>query len=319
MRPDPIDSRGFLGNQFAKGFVAISEMNAHSKIGRWILAARPKTLWAAVGPVIVGTAMAFESGAGAWLPALTALLGAVAIQVGTNLANDYYDCQKGADREDRLGPVRVTQAGLISPAVMRRAIAITFAIAGAAGLYLIYRGGWPIAVIGVLSILSGILYTAGPYPLGYIGLGDIFVLIFFGPVAVAGTYYVQALSMEPSVLLAGLSPGFFSVAILAVNNLRDMDSDAKSGKKTLAVRFGEQFARMEYLFSILSASLIPVILFAYDKAHPWSLLAIMVPLAGFNAIKTVFSTSGPVLNDVLAATGKLLLLFSILFSVGWLL
>ena len=295
-------------------------MNGNSKIGLWILAARPKTLWAAVAPVIVGTAMAFESGEGAWLPAVTALLGAVAIQVGTNLANDYYDCQKGADREGRLGPMRVTQAGLILPATMRRAIVVSFLVAALAGVYLIYRGGWPIAIIGFLSILSGILYTAGPYPLGYIGLADLFVLIFFGPVAAGGTFYVQALAMEPTVLIAGLSPGLFSVAILAVNNLRDIDSDTESGKKTLAVRFGKRFARLEYLVSILLACLVPLALYVYNKNHPWTLVAVMVPLAGIKSIKTVLTTSGgPVLNHVLAATGKLLLLFSVLFSIGWLL
>jgi len=292
----------------------------HSKIGLWILAARPKTLWAAVAPVTVGTAMAFESGQGAWLPALAALLGAVAIQVGTNLANDYYDGQKGTDRDGRLGPTRVTQAGLVSPGAMRRAIVVAFLIASLMGVYLVTIGGWPIAFIGGASVLSGILYTAGPYPLAYIGLADIFVLIFFGPVAVAGTYYVQTLSLEPSVLVAGLGPGFFSVAILAVNNLRDVDSDGVAGKKTLAVRFGKRFARLEYLLSILVASFIPVALFGYNQDHPWSLLAVLVPLVGAKVIRTALTVpGGRVLNDVLAATGKLLLLFSILFSFGWLL
>ena len=296
-----------------------TEMKTSSNLGIWILAARPKTLWAAVAPVMVGTAMAFESGHGALLPAFAALFGAIAIQVGTNLANDYFDCKKGADTQDRLGPTRVTQAGLIRPEAVKIGIVTAFLLASIAGSYLIYRAGWPIAVIGVLSIISGILYTAGPYPLGYIGLGDIFVLIFFGPVAVGGSYYVQTLSLEPIVLLASLGPGFFSVAILAVNNLRDIDSDSKTGKRTLAVRFGRRFAKMEYLVSILLASLMPLVVVIKCRQHLWSLLAVATPLIGLNAIRKVFVCSdGPTLNNVLAATGKLLLLFSVTFSVGWL-
>jgi len=306
-------------NRIFPNFHADRDMTRPSKLGIWILASRPKTLWAAVAPVMVGTAMAFESGHGALLPAFAALFGAIAIQVGTNLANDYFDCKKGADTQDRLGPTRVTQAGLVRPEAMKIGIVTAFLLASAAGGYLIYCAGWPIAVIGVLSIISGILYTAGPYPLGYVGLGDIFVLIFFGPVAVGGTYYVQTLSLEPAVLLAGLGPGFFSVAILAVNNLRDIDSDSKTGKRTLAVRFGRRFAQREYLISILLASFIPAILVMESRQHLWSLLAIAVPLIGLNAIKTVFVCSdGPTLNNVLATTGKLLLLFSVIFSVGWL-
>lgn len=293
-------------------------MNRLSKVDRWILAARPKTLWAATAPVIMGTAMAFGGGRGAWLPAMMALLGALAIQVGTNLANDYYDWKKGADGEERLGPTRMTQAGLISPSAMRWGIAVAFLLASVAGLYLVYRGGWVIALIGVLSILSGIFYTAGPYPLGYIGLADLFVLIFFGPVAVGGTYYVQALSIEPAVVAAGLAPGLFSVAILAVNNLRDVETDARSGKKTLAVRFGKRFARMEYVVSILLACFIPVALFLHDGNHPWSLMVLIVPVVGMTSLKTVWTCpGGAVLNEVLAATGRLLLVFSVLFSIGW--
>ena len=173
----------------------------------WILAARPKTLWAAIAPVIIGTAIAYDSGAAAWLPALAALFGAVAIQIGTNLANDYFDYTKGTDAGNRLGPLRVTQAGLVKPKTMKLATVVAFLLASVAGAYLVWRGGWPILIIGVLSILSGVFYTAGPYPLGYNGLGDIFVLIFFGPVAVGGTYYVQTLSIDWTVLVAGLAPG----------------------------------------------------------------------------------------------------------------
>ncbi len=294
--------------------------NPHSAITLWILAARPKTLWAAVAPVLIGTAMACESATVAWLPAFAALFGAVMIQTGTNFANDYFDCKKGADAYNRLGPIRVTQAGLVEPGTMKLATIIAFSLAGAAGIYLVWRAGWPIAIIGVLSVLFGVLYTAGPYPLGYIGLGDIFVLIFFGPVAVGGTYYVQALKIDEVVLLAGMAPGLFSAAILTVNNLRDIDGDKAVGKKTLAVRFGQTFARMEYLFSIVVASAIPILLYIRTGQHLYSIFTMVVPLGALPTVRKVFtSRDGSVLNNVLAATGKLLLLYSLIFSLGWVL
>lgn len=290
-----------------------------SQLTIWILAARPKTLWAAVAPVVIGTAMAFESGGGAWLPAGAALFGAVMIQIGTNLANDYFDYQKGADAGDRLGPLRVTQAGLVKPETMRLAFAVAFALAAVAGLYLAWRAGWPIVLVGGLSILCGILYTAGPCPLGYVGLADLFVLVFFGPVAVGGTYYVQTLEINATVLASGLAPGLFSVAILTVNNLRDMESDAKVGKKTLAVRFGKRFARWQYLSCIMTASAIPAVLFLSNGNRPLSLAAVVTPLGAIPSVRAVFTCAdGTTLNTILAATGKLLLMYSILFSLGWL-
>jgi 1,4-dihydroxy-2-naphthoate octaprenyltransferase len=292
----------------------------HSRLQVWVLAARPKTLWAAVAPVLMGSAMAFEAGKGAWLPAGAAFFGAVMIQIGTNFANDYYDWKKGTDTADRLGPLRVTQAGLIAPETIRIAFVLVFLLAAAAGAYLTLRGGWPIAVIAALSILSGFFYTAGPYPLGYIGMGDIFVLIFFGPVAVGGTYYAQALDMNGAVLTAGFAPGLLSVAILTVNNLRDMEEDKKGGKKTLAVRYGRTFARLEYLASVVIACTIPSLLVLIGGEHPFVLVTLVLPLLAITSIKKVFgSTDGETLNQVLAATGKLLLVFGIVFSVGWLL
>jgi 1,4-dihydroxy-2-naphthoate octaprenyltransferase len=291
-----------------------------SKWHVWILAARPKTLWAGIAPVIVGTAMAYEANGGAWLPAFAALFGSVMIQVGTNFANDYFDYKKGVDGFDRLGPMRVTQAGLVKPETMKRATGIAFLLACAAGVYLMCRAGWPIAVIGLLSVVCGVLYTAGPYPLGYVGLGDVFVLIFYGPVAVGGTYYVQTLDINSHVLVAGAAPGLLSVAILTVNNLRDMEGDKAAGKKTLAVRFGRTFARMEYLLSIVIASAIPVFLCLSVGEHFYAMLTVVIPVFGSTAIHTVFtSTDGPVLNNMLASTGKLLLMYSLIFSAGWVL
>lgn len=276
-------------------------------------------MWASVAPVVIGSAMAFESGGLHITAALAALLGAVLIQIGTNFANDYFDFHKGADSAGRLGPTRVVQAGLVQPAAMKAAFITVFALAVVPGAYLIWRAGLPLFVIGVLSILFGILYTAGPYPLGYVGLGELFVIIFFGPVAVGGTYYVQTLQISLPVIISGLAPGLFSVAILTVNNLRDVQSDHRAGKKTLAVRFGVTFSKIEYLLSIAIACLIPLILLLHNDKHPYSLLTSVVLLASIPSIKTVFTTEGIVLNHVLESTGKMLLLYCLIFSIGWIL
>ena len=284
----------------------------------WWEAARPKTLPAAAAPVIMGTAMAFHDGF-VFLPAaLAALAGALLIQIGTNLANDYFDYLKGADNKERLGPTRATQAGLVSPGTMKWAFILTFALAFVVGLYLIFRGGWPILFIGLASILFGILYTGGPYPLGYNGLGDIFVLIFFGPVAVGGTYYVQALEINHVVLLAGLAPGLISTAILTVNNLRDINTDASAGKRTLVVRFGAGFAKKEYILSISAACLLPLLLIYLTRENFYSVLTLFALIPAVPGIKTVLGNEhGAALNKTLADTGKMLFVYSIIFSVGW--
>ena len=284
------------------------------------MAIRPKTLWASIAPVLIGSAMAFDDGLFDWPTAFVTLFGALMIQIGTNLANDYFDFKNGADHRERIGPIRVTQAGLVKPREIKFAITLVFSLASLAAIYLINIGGTPIIFIAALSVISAFLYTAGPYPLGYIGLGDIFVLIFFGPVAVGGTYYVQTLSINPLVIISGIAPGLLSVAVLTVNNLRDLDSDRKSNKRTLAVRFGRAFAIGEYFFCILTAAAIPVILYVMTKDYAYSLLASLIPFLAYPAIKTVFTKiDGPALNSALAQTGKLLLFYSILFSIGWLL
>lgn len=286
----------------------------------WLLASRPKTLWAAISPVLIGTAMAHADGLSHWPSALAALLAAMLIQIGTNFANDYFDFVKGTDTAARIGPTRATQAGLIAPLTMRTAFIAVFAVAMLLGLYLVWRGGWIIVLIGSVSILLGVLYTATRWALAYTGFADLFVLVFFGPVAVGGTYYVQTLTIEPLVLLVGFAPGLISTAILTVNNLRDLEQDKKAGRKTLAVRFGGTFAKMEYVLTIVLACLIPLALSIFAAGHLYAVFATCTIFTVIPAIRTVFfHNDGTALNNVLASTGKFLLFFSLAFSIGWIL
>ena len=208
-------------------------MNLSKRINIIFMAIRPKTLGVAVSSVMIGSTMAFSYGKGHLTSAVLCFICALLIQIGANLSNDYFDFVKGSDTEERIGPTRVTQAGLISPQKMFIFFVFIFVLAGIFGIYLSIRGGFPIVLIGLLSIASGILYTGGPIPFGYIGLGDLFVFIFFGPVAVCGTFYVQALELPFEVFIAGLGPGFFSMSLLSVNNLRDEHTDRKAGKNTV--------------------------------------------------------------------------------------
>lgn len=280
----------------------------------WIQAIRPKTLWAGFSPVLIGAALARADGAYSSTVAWACLGVALSLQIGCNLANDYYDALSGADSAERLGPTRVTQAGLIAPAAVKRAFILAFAISAVLGIALTMRGGLPILVLLVASIASGILYTAGPYPLGYIGLGDLFAFLFFGPVAVAGTYYLIALSLPDHALLAGVGPGLFSVAILSVNNLRDVQSDRAAGKRTLAVRHGAGFTRIEYAVALIAACLVPL-----GLPHSGGLVACLVLVPVLVSIRAIYRTEGTALNVVLAKTAKLLLIYSILLAFGLLL
>lgn len=281
---------------------------------RWILAARPATLTAAVVPVAVGTACAHAIGALRIGPALAALFGAVWIQIGTNFANDVFDAEKGADTAERLGPTRAVAAGLVSAAEMRVAMIVAFALATLAGLYLAWEGGWPVVVIGVLSILSGIAYTGGPYPLGYHGLGDLFVLLFFGFVAVCGTTYVQAGEVPPIASASSVPVGALATAILVVNNLRDRETDARAGKRTLAVRLGRRGAVAEYVLLLAAAYAVAVACAAF--LGPTVLLPLATaPWAVFLA-RRVATRDGRELNPLLASTAKLLFAFGLLFALG---
>jgi 1,4-dihydroxy-2-naphthoate octaprenyltransferase len=295
----------------------------------WILAIRPQTLPAAIAPVMIGTAMALGDGLFHGPSALMALAAALFIQIGTNLANDYFDFKKGADTSDRKGPTRVVQAGLIRPEMVFGASVFFFILAALSSVYLIHRAGLPILIIAVASIISGICYTAGPLPLGYLGLGDLFVLIFFGPVAVGGTYFTQGLELNWAVMAAGLGPGFLSTAILAVNNLRDMDTDRRAGKLTLAVRYGRSFAMSEYLFCMIAATLTPFAVFLITNDHKAIAAASLIGFCAIPSVKAAFTHFPPKadqplaedagLNRVLGQTGRLLLIYIVVFSIGWLL
>lgn len=295
----------------------VSVINSPSAVKVWLLASRPKTLPAAAAPVITGTAVAWSEGVFSLGPALAALLGALLIQIGTNLANDVFDFKKGADTSERLGPLRVTQAGLLAPEQVLAGMWLTFGLATLIGVYLVIVGGWPIVAIGLLSIISGIAYTGGPYPLGYNGLGDLFVFIFFGPVAVGGTYYVQALTVSPAALWASVPLGLLTTNILVVNNLRDLDTDRRVGKRTLAVRFGPAGARAEYYLLLIATYATPLLMWLAGLSSIWVLLAwLSLPLVP-PLVRSIQKETGRPLNLALAATARLELVYSLLFSMGF--
>jgi 1,4-dihydroxy-2-naphthoate octaprenyltransferase len=296
----------------------------------WVIAARPQTLPAAAAPVIVGVGLALGAGTFAPLPALAALIGAALIQIGTNFANDYYDAIQGADTDDREGFTRVVASGLIEPAEVKRAMWLTFAAAIGVGTYLVAVGGVPILVVGLASVAAGIAYTGGPYPLGYHGLGDVFVFVFFGLIAVTGTYYVQAAALvgetfplwvpEGTVTLAAavasLPVAALSTNILVVNNVRDREEDAATGKRTLAVRFGYRFSRIQYVGLLTVAYITPFWFVATGDGLAPLLPLATLPLAAKVARTVLTETSGDALNPALESTGKLLAAYAVAFAVG---
>ncbi len=283
-----------------------------------LLTARPKTLGASVAPVLMGTALVIRDEKFHGLSAFCALTGAILIQILTNYANDYFDYIKGADRENRLGPERATSSGWLTPKQMRFSLMILFFITLVPGAYLIYRGGFPILIIGVISLILAFAYTAGPLPLAYLGLGDLFVFIFFGPVAVMGTSYVQTLQVSIYGFLAGVSAGCFSVAILTVNNYRDIENDRSVGKRTLAVRLGENFAKAEYIFMLFISVIIIPLLFAFCGEGQKDILLLMILLVpSMFLMNSIIHYKGRELNVLLANTSKLLLVYSGLFSILW--
>jgi 1,4-dihydroxy-2-naphthoate octaprenyltransferase len=292
-----------------------------SHLRLWLVAARPRTLPAAVAPVLVGTALAGTEDVFKPLRFAAALVGSIFIQIGTNLANDYSDARRGADTEDRLGPVRVTAGGLMPPRRVLVGTWVAFGVAVAAGAYLAAVAGWELLVVGVLSIAAGVLYTGGPKPYGYEGLGEVFVFLFFGLVAVGGSYFVQTEDLRWEAVVLGASIGFLAAAILVVNNVRDIETDRRAGKRTLAVRIGRE--RAVTAFSLLftgAFSAVPVLM-SFDGFDDGTMLLplLALPLAARLPRTLADHHDGPSLNKLLADTGRLLAVFSVLLSAGLLL
>jgi 1,4-dihydroxy-2-naphthoate octaprenyltransferase len=285
-------------------------------LSAWILAARPATLTAAFAPVAVGTACAWHVGGVRWDAALAALVGAFLIQIATNFANDMFDFQRGADTEERLGPTRAAQAGLLTVGQLRRGIVLTFALALGTGIYLTWIAGPVVIVIGLASMVAGLAYTGGPFPLAYNGLGDAFVLVFFGFVAVCGTAFVQALFVPDIAWAASVPIGALATAILVVNNVRDFEGDARAGKTTLVVRFGRQGGVREYAFLLVAAYATPVFIFLLGWTSAWVCLPLVTILWAARLFGSVVSDRGVALNQTLASTAKLLSLFGVLFAIG---
>jgi len=295
--------------------MSVSTPSQPSAFQAWMLAIRPKTLPAGAMPVVIGSALALANGQFRPLPSLVALICALGIQIATNFINEIYDFRKGADTSERLGPTRTVAAGIISEQTMTRVSIVLGVSVFVLGLYLVAIGGWPILLIGLLSLLFAWAYTGGPFPIAYSGLGDLFVFIFFGLVAVGGTYYVQALSLPMPVLVAAAAPGAFSVCILLVNNIRDIDTDRKVGKMTLPARIGAPAARALYVTLTVLAYAVPFYMVGAGYSA-WSFLSFLsLPLA-IGMVRTLYASEGRALNAVLAGTGKVLTVHGVLFSLG---
>lgn len=282
----------------------------------WLLAARPRTLPAAVAPVVVGTAVAIHDGGFHALSALMALITALLLQVAANFANDALDFTRGVDTAERVGPTRVTAAGLLSQQAVMRATAVTLALSLASGLWLVVRGGWPILVLGVAAIICAVAYTGGPFPLGYLGLGEVFVFLFFGPVAVAGTAYVQTLKLTPLALAVSVPIGALAVAILVVNNLRDLPTDATTGKRTIAVRIGAERTRLEYGAMLIVAVASPIGYWLAGWLDWWWILTAGSWPVAWGLWRQIHGHVGRALNATLAATARMQLIYSVLLATA---
>jgi len=290
-----------------------------SEVLIWVEAIRPKTLVASIAPVMVGISLAVSDGFFEFLPSIATLLAATLIQIGTNLANDYYDFVRGADNEDRIGPTRVSQAGLIDPNKVWYSMVFSLVLAFLFGVYLVEVGGWIIAAIGFVSILCAVGYTAGPLALAYNGLGDIFVFFFFGPVAVGGTYWVQSGVLAGDVVLAGVGIGALTTLILVTNNMRDIETDKVAGKHTLAVRMGLKASRVEYVVLLIIALITPVIgATSFDWPGYWSVLvALLTFMFAISPLRLIMGSDDPkVLMLALPSTARMVGVYAASLSFG---
>jgi 1,4-dihydroxy-2-naphthoate octaprenyltransferase len=291
----------------------VAAVKTHSA---WWLAIRPATLTASAAPVLVGAGAAWSQHVFALGPVIAALLGALLLQVGANFANDVFDFEHGVDSGERLGPQRATQQGWVTPAQMKRAMWLAFLVAAFDGAYLTWVAGWPVLALGLVSIAAAYLYAGGPRPYGYLGLGDLAVFIFFGFGAVVGTYYVQALTVSWLAVLAAIPVGALATAILAVNNLRDIETDARAGKRTLAVRIGERGTRNYYLLLLVTAYALPLLLWLCGMAGPWVMLPWLSLWTAIPLALRLRHERGLALNGCLVRTARLEVVFGILFALG---
>lgn len=290
-----------------------------SKFDAWILASRPRTLLAAAVPVIVGTSIAIHDKKFDYSAAIIAMLCSLLIQIGTNFVNDLFDFLKGTDKEDRIGPIRAVASGIITINEMKLGILSAFGTSFFLGLYLVYIGGWNVLLIGMASICAGIAYTAGPFPLAYNGLGDIFVFLFFGFVGTVGTYYVQAHEISAFVYWASVPVGALITNILVVNNFRDREQDELNGKNTLAVILGARFTQYQYLLFMLISYLVPFVVYLTFKKSIFVFLPLASLPVSLKLVKMIFTLKGKDLNKTLELTAKLSGLYALLFACGILL
>jgi 1,4-dihydroxy-2-naphthoate octaprenyltransferase len=296
---------------------ALAAADRPSAVRIWLMAARPRTLPTGAAPVLVGTALAGTEGTFHALRFVACLLGALLIQVGANLSNDYSDARRGADTEDRLGPVRVTAGGLVPPRQVLVATYVAFGLAVLVGVYLIVVAGWQLLLVGVLSILAGVLYTGGPRPYGYEGLGEVFVFLFFGVAAVTGSYFAQVEHFEWEAFALSVPVGLLAASLLVVNNVRDLDTDRRAGKRTLAVRLGRERTRVLYATMLAVAFVTVVIPWVFGDLRAWVLLCWLVAPMAARLVRTVREhADGPTLNRALAGTAMTELLFCVLLAAG---
>lgn len=282
----------------------------------WFLAARPKTLPASIAPIVVGTGVAIHEGGFHLLTAIMALLTALLLQIAANFANDALDFTRGADTPDRTGPTRIVSSGYVSVNAVLRATAITLILATLSGLYLVWRGGWPFLVLGIFAIICAFAYTGGPWPLAYLGLGEVFVFIFFGPIAVTGTAYLQTLDLTTLAVAASVPSGLMAICILLVNNVRDLEQDRRAGKHTVAVRIGDKASRREYVLIQQFTLAIPFLFWTFGWLNAWALLTILSWPVFWQLWRQISERKGQALNATLGATGRASLIYSVLLALA---